>query len=86
MLEALVSGEIAADDFQTQYFEMYENDPRPVSKKVFDIVDGFFADVDAYVDDESLRDPAEGDLGPEELKERARELLRRAGFDSPPDI
>jgi predicted Ser/Thr protein kinase len=80
MLEALVTGQLSADDFQTRYFEMYEDDPRPMSKEVFRIVDGFFADVDSYVDDPALRDPSRGDLGPDELKERARELLRLAGF------
>jgi hypothetical protein len=81
MLEAFVSGQLSADDFQTRYFEMYEDDPRAMSKEVFRIVDSFFADVDSYVDNPALRDPSAGDLGPDELKERARDLLRLAGFE-----
>ena len=84
ILDALISGELSPAAFETRYFEIYENDTRMMSKEVFNIVDGFFADVDAYVDDPSLRNLSKGDLGPEELKERARELLRRAGFDPPP--
>jgi hypothetical protein len=81
ILEALVREEMSPGDFETEYFEMYAEDPRGSSDEVFDIVDAFFADVDAYVDDEGLRDPAAGDLGPDELRERARELLRRAGHE-----
>lgn len=82
LLQALVAGQLSADDFQTEYFDRYLNDARGCSDEVFNIVDAFFAEVDAYVDDPDLRDPAAGDIGPEELLARARELLRRAGYDA----
>lgn len=81
LLTSFVAGEISADAFEIEYLEMYKNDPRLPSDPVFNIVDGFFGDVDAYVSDPGLRDPANGDIGPEELRERARALLRRAGHE-----
>lgn len=80
ILEPFVRGEITADEFEARYFPMYADDPRMCSDEVFDIVDRFFSDVDAYVSDPSLRDSPE-DLGPEELRELARTLLARAGIE-----
>jgi hypothetical protein len=80
LLEQLVSGGISADEFQTRYFKIYLADDSDFSDEVFVVVDSFFAEVDAYVDDERLRDESQGDLGPEQLRERARDLLRQAGY------
>jgi predicted Ser/Thr protein kinase len=81
LLEAFVDGRLSASDFQAKYLQAYLGDQESdYSFDVFNVVDRFFAEVDAYVDDERLRDPTEGDLGPDELRERARLLLRRAGF------
>jgi hypothetical protein len=81
LIEDFLRNEISADEFQTEFFERY--DPGPCSDEVFNVVDRFFADVDAYVDNPAIRDPANGDLGPEELRELAAALLRRAGFPVP---
>jgi hypothetical protein len=85
LLTDFVAGRISADDFQTEYFERYQNDNRWFPDSIYDIVDGFFADVDAYVEEERLRDPEQGDLGPEELRAKAIALLQRAGFELPPE-
>jgi hypothetical protein len=80
LLEQFVDGQITADEFETEYLKTYLSDESPhVERAVFAVVDGFFADVDAYVADAEIRDHSEGDLGPEDLRERACELLRRAG-------
>jgi hypothetical protein len=47
----------------------------------FRIFEEFFFVVEDYVDDPKLRDPAKGDLDPEELTAGARKLLEHAGFD-----
>jgi hypothetical protein len=80
ILEPFVRGEITADEFETRYFPMYVGDPRLCSDEVFDIVDRFFTDVDAYVSDPELRRSSD-DLGPEELRDLARAMLARAGIE-----
>jgi hypothetical protein len=81
LLTAFTSARISADEFESKFLAMYADDPRFAPKDVFKIFDAFFADVDAYVSDPRLRDPANGDLGPDELRERARALLRQTGYD-----
>ncbi|HZC69445.1 MAG TPA: hypothetical protein VE442_02005 [Jatrophihabitans sp.] len=85
MLEALVSGEMAPGDFEMEFFAHWGDDRRSSHRDSFQIFEEFAFVVEDYVDNPELRDPANGDLGPDELKERARELLRRAGFDPPPE-
>jgi hypothetical protein len=80
LLYPLIDGTLPPGEFEMLYFERYKDDPAMLSDEVFDIVDGFFADVDAYVDDPSIRDLANGDLGPDELRASAERLLRRAGL------
>lgn len=83
LLQTFARGDLSADDFETAYLASYLNDPRTeMSFDVFCVVDRFFSDVDAYVGDPHLRDPSEGDLGPDELRELARDLLRRAGYEA----
>jgi uncharacterized Zn finger protein len=83
ILQALVSGEMEPGEFEERYFAMYEADERWTPREVYKIVEEFFFVVEDYVDDPRLRDLAQGDLGPDELKQRARELLLRAGFEAP---
>ena len=80
LLDSFVAGQISALDFETGYFERYKASTLMTSDDVFRIADGFFADVDAYVDDPTLREPSKGDLGAEQLRERALELLHKAGY------
>jgi len=79
LLEQFVRGELAADDFVAAYWDVYLNMTMGYSTAVFEIVDGFFAEVDAYVEDPDLRTEIPESNGPEELLVRARDLLRRAG-------
>jgi Bacterial self-protective colicin-like immunity len=82
LIDALLNDTITPDDFQTDYMATYLGDNTHHEPEVFNVVDRFFADVDAYVDEDRLRDPSLGDIGPEELRELARALLRRAGYDA----
>jgi hypothetical protein len=83
LLEALVSGQLTPGEFETRFFTMWGDDERSAPQDAFEIFEEFFFAVEDYVDEERLRDPSQGDLGPEELKDRARQLLQRAGFDVP---
>jgi Bacterial self-protective colicin-like immunity len=80
LLKDFVEGGLTADEFEKQYFEIYLNDnDLECSDTVFNVVDGFFAEVDAYVSNPAIRDLNSGDLGPDELRAKAKALLRRAG-------
>lgn len=82
LLQKFVRQEISADEFEAAFTRDYLSNEVQWSREVFDVIDYFFAEVDAYVSDPGLRDSPE-DLGPEELRTRARALLERAGIDVP---
>ncbi len=80
VLLGFARGEISAEEFEDAYLARYLDDPRTeMAFEVFTIVDRFFGDVDAFVSEDKLRDRALGDIGPGELRDRARALLRAAG-------
>lgn len=80
LMASFARGEVDADEFQTRYFAGYLDDAREVAMDdaTFDVVDGFFALVDSYVDDEQLRSP--GEPTADDLRAGARDLLSRAGL------
>lgn len=79
LLVELVENEITPEEFEEKYFRAYAEDPAIHSDAVFNVVDGFFAEVDAYVSNPAIRDLNSGDLGPDELRAKAQALLRRSG-------
>ncbi len=80
LLVDFVEERSTADDFEKRYLEIYLNDDDlACGDDIFQIVDRFFAEVDAYVSNPAIRDLSAGDLGPDELRAKARELLARAG-------
>lgn len=83
MLTALVSGELPPSEFEKRFFAMWGDDERCYDNATYRVLEDFFFVVDDYVDNPRLRDSAKGDLGPEELKQGARDLLCRAGFEPP---
>lgn len=82
LLMAFARGRITADTFEGEYLDKYLADDSDSSYEVFKVVDGFFAEVDAYVGDAALRAKTSDGIGPEELRDRAVELLRRAGYEA----
>jgi hypothetical protein len=82
LLRSFAAGHVSADHFETEYLGIYLNDTSDCSYEVFKVVDGFFAEVDAYVGDAALRAKTSDGIGPEELRDRAVELLRRAGYEA----
>jgi hypothetical protein len=75
LLEALLSGECSAPDFENAYLRMFKSDTTRRPQKVFDVLDGLFADVDAYVADPALRE--DDDLDEAGLRERVRHARDR---------
>jgi hypothetical protein len=81
LLQRLLRGELSADEFQTSYFDVYLADESDCPYDVFQIVDGFFADVDSLVPRPRTPDPKFHEIDEETLRERAADLLRKAGYD-----
>jgi hypothetical protein len=77
LIESFTSAQISAPMFERQFLERYQADPFLWSEDVFDALDGLFADVDAYVADDDLRDADDGDLDDEGLRESAQRVLDR---------
>ena len=76
LIRSFTGGGISADEFETSYLSQFKDDPNQVTGDEFDVLDGLFADVDAYVSDPTLRASAGGISG-EELRERARAAYAR---------
>lgn len=79
LLDRFVAGAISADEFEPAYLDVYLNDNAVPATAVFDVVDGFFAAVDAYVPEGTERGP--DDLDADQLRSKARDLLRATGHD-----
>jgi hypothetical protein len=76
LIRRFVSGEISADEFETDYMTRFKGDRNQGVGKEFDILDELFADVDDYVSDPTLRESTGGISG-EELRARARDAYAR---------
>jgi hypothetical protein len=73
LIERLLSGAISESAFEAQYLETFKNEPAGLPEPLFLVLDGLFADVDAFCADPALR--GEGDLDEDQLRERARQAL-----------
>jgi hypothetical protein len=76
LIHRFVTGEISADEFETDYLARFKDDPNQVIGEEFDILDELFADVDDYVSDPTLR-ASTGGISGEELRARARDAYAR---------
>ncbi len=82
LLRLFVEGSIGADELEILFLRLYKVDPTDWPSELFDVLDRFFADVDAYCGDDRLREEVHG-LDAAGLRRRARdtfeELARLAG-------
>ncbi|WP_280415714.1 colicin immunity domain-containing protein [Nocardia carnea] len=76
ILEALLSGESGADEFEHNYLHYFKNDRNQVIGPDFDILDELFAYADNYVSDPTLREEV-GGIDEKELRTRASEAYRK---------
>jgi hypothetical protein len=76
LLHDFAVGDNSAEHFETEYLARFKNDPDHVTGVEFDVLDGLFADVDAYVEDAVLREQTSG-ISDQELRERARAAYSR---------
>ena len=77
LMRSFVEGGMTALEFESAYLSLFKNDSTLWSGPEFTILDGLFADVDAFVADPTIRD--EGDLDEAQLKDRASEALAKLG-------
>jgi hypothetical protein len=76
LIRSFVDGGISADEFEARFLSQFKDDRNQVTGDEFDVLDGLFADVDAYVSEPALRASARGISG-EELRLRARNAYAR---------
>lgn len=82
LLRLFVDGRMSANELEVVFLRFYKLDPTDWSSELFDVLDSFFADVDAYCGEDGLREVVHG-LDETTLRERAGEtfdkLQRLAG-------
>jgi hypothetical protein len=74
ILKEFVSKKIPANEFESQFLEMFKNETAPISEREFQILDKLFGDVDAYCNEPNLFDP-EFDIDEAELRLSAQKAL-----------
>lgn len=76
LLRLLVDGRMEAEEFEVVFLRLYKADPTAWPPPVFDVLDRFFGDVDAFCPDPALRDQVHG-IDEVELRGRAQATLER---------
>lgn len=71
MLRLFIGGAITADEIEVLFLRLYKLDPTDWSPEIFNVLDTFFADVDAYCGDDALRREVNG-LDEGTLRDRAQ--------------
>jgi hypothetical protein len=77
LLKEFVAGTIDASSFERQYIQAFKIETSFFSDDVFAILDGLFAEVDAFCADPELRANTSDAISEEELLERCKEALKR---------
>ena len=73
-----VAGEISGEDYEVAFFRLYQELPVTANEALFEAGERYFGSVEDHVADEQLREP--GDVTTDQLREKARDLLRLAGM------
>jgi hypothetical protein len=76
LLRLFVDGAITASEFEVVFLRLFKDDPTDWPPDVYDVLDSFFADVDAYCGDEELRSKV-GGLDDNALRQRASDVFDR---------
>ena len=76
LLRLLIDGRVTGEEFEGMFLPFYKNDATSWSTEIFDVLDGFFADVDDFCADPALRAEV-GGLDEAELRRRAEIAFER---------
>jgi hypothetical protein len=72
------NGVLEPEEFEVQFLRRYLNRKVRFDEDIFNVMDGYFSDVEVMCVDPRLRD--QYDLAPEEVRASTRRLLERAGL------
>lgn len=75
LVKRFLTREIDVGTFEHTYLTMFKNQEGFLPENVFHILDGLFADVDAFCSDAELR--GEEDLTEEQLREKCASALKK---------
>ena len=73
LLRAHVGGQITSADFEARYLRAFKEDMTQRPNELYVLLDRLFADVDAFVGEDDLRD--QGDLDESELRAATLQTL-----------
>ena len=76
LLRLFVDGAVNANEFEVVFLRLYKDDPTDWPRDVYEVLDAFFADVDAFCGDEELRSKV-GGLDEDALRQRASHAFDR---------
>lgn len=76
LLRLLIGGRASGEEFEVVFLPMYKRDRTDWPPEIFDLLDGFFADVDYFCADPGVRAEA-GGIDETELRRRAAMTLER---------
>lgn len=74
LLRQLIDGRVSGEEFEVVFLSLYKQDATAWPPELFDVLDGFFADVDDFCADPVLRSEVEG-IDESELRDRAAATL-----------
>ncbi|MCC8670551.1 colicin immunity domain-containing protein [Xanthomonas arboricola] len=76
LLSGFVNGNVGALDFQKAYLEKFKKETARLDESIYNLLDAFFGDVDAYTDDqELLRENPSYYLDEKALRARASQVM-----------
>ncbi|WP_158675687.1 colicin immunity domain-containing protein [Nocardia stercoris] len=76
VIRRFVTGETTADEFESDYRQLFANDPEKVESSEHQALEGLAAEVDDYISDPETRDQI-GGLDGDALRACARATYRR---------
>jgi self-protective colicin-like immunity protein len=76
LLRLLIDGHITGAEFEIVFLPLYKGDTTAWPPEIFEVLDGFFADVDDFCADPALRDEV-GGIDEPELRRRAAAAFER---------
>lgn len=76
LLRLLIDGRVTGEEFEVVFLPLYKKDATSWSPEIFDLLDGFFADVDDFCADPVLRAEV-GGMDEAELRRRAEIAYQR---------
>lgn len=75
LIQEFVSGSLTANQFETEYLDLFKSDETIWEEKIFLVLDKLFSDVDSFCAESSIR--ISGDLNEADLRDMARDAYEK---------